>query len=63
MKLRLVHITDEGFHKVLILDDSKTKSEGKLVAWVTALDESEAREEARDVSTAILRNGKGLLWN
>ena len=63
MKLRLVHITDEGYHKVLILDDNKTKAEGKLVAWVMALNEGEARDEARDVSTAILRNGKSLLWN
>jgi hypothetical protein len=63
VKLRTVLYKDDGIHKALILDDNRSKSEGKLVAWVTANTEDEARSEAKDVSEAILRNGKAMFWN
>jgi hypothetical protein len=62
MKLRTFPILYKGEHKILILDDSRTRQEGKLVAWVTARTLTDAMAEAKDVVDAILRNGKSLVW-
>ncbi len=62
MKLRLVHIRDEGLNKVLILDDTKTKEQGKLVACVTMDNKDEAISEAKDLANYIARHGK-LTWH
>jgi hypothetical protein len=62
MKLKTVHIVDEGEHKVLILDDSKTREEGRLLTWVSSTTEEKARGYAKDITDAICQNGK-LIWH
>jgi hypothetical protein len=63
VKLRLVHIEDEGQHKVLVLDENKTTEEGKLVAWTVADTKDEAMAEAEDMKKSIIRSGGKLVWH
>ena len=63
MTLKLKHLTVDGIHKVLVLDEERSSLEGKLLYIGEGSTQSVALLDAMEYCEQAYRSNSELIWN
>lgn len=64
MRIRITQVIVDKMHKVLVLDESKTTEEGKLLYVAESDSQATALQDAMEYASAALRNENAkTMWS